>query len=118
MPNPTRRLDIHEHEPDPGLGPEDRFYIFDDIAQMFWPNEFDKANHSAEEKVIDRLAERGYNRVMGQYMCYRTPWGDVHFDSESGAFECHSHSRAAVEHVRFVIFEIADEFDKHREALK
>lgn len=96
------------------------FYVFTDVAELFWPGDYGKDNHTAEERVRQRLEEQGCERIASALLepKYRVPGGLVGFDSESGGFECHSRTAEAVEYVIGVINEIKNELDGHRAALR
>jgi hypothetical protein len=103
------------------------FYIFTDVAGLFWPDNYGKSNHDATERVQTKLIEKGCKvaKVMRvvwsttyKYEGFLTPHGYVGFDSEAGTFECHGAKREAVEFVAEVIDEMVAELDAHREALR
>jgi hypothetical protein len=101
--------------------PDAMYYIFDDVAEIFWPGDWSHGNHDAESKVKDRLVARGSqilpDGTRSYLRWYVTPAGPVAFDSESGGFECHAPTEGPVAHVRDVIAEIEAELNEAREAL-
>lgn len=93
------------------------FYIFDDVSELFWPGDYDKGNHTAQERIIARMEDDGCTRIVG-YCDYLTPAGRVAFDSESGCFECHANMCEPVEYVLNIINQIKTEMDALREKLQ
>lgn len=87
------------------------FYVFEDVAERFWPGDFDHGNHDAEERIIEAMVARGCERVAMPYEpqspACTTPAGVVGFDSESGMFECHAPTREPVEYVVGIIEELS-----------
>lgn len=102
----------------------DCFYVFEDVAELLWPGTFDHSNHSAEERITERMIAKGCTTTMQTFTSpqmahtgYVTPAGVVAFDSESGMFECHSPERGPVEYVVSVIQELGAEYTTKREEI-
>jgi hypothetical protein len=116
----TLNIEILEHDDRDAQGIEHaRYYIFQDVAELFWPGEYDHDNHGATSKVKQALRDRGcgVTKRDGE-VWWITPVGEVAFDSESGCFECHAPAREPVEYVRNLIIGIKGQLDDHRNALR
>jgi len=92
-------------------------YIFEDVAELFWPGDYGKSNHDAQDKIIEYIEKFGCQRIPHTYCDYETPQGAVMFDSESGMFNVRSADDAGCLYIKTAIDEIKAQLDAHREAL-
>jgi hypothetical protein len=101
---------------DEGMGEEGRFYACGDLAEVFWPGDFDHSNHAAEDKVRQVAIEAGAIELDDRSL--HTPAGIVFLDSEMGMFECHAPTREPVVWILWVVRKIRAEHEKARKVLR
>ena len=84
---------------------KDYYSFYYNLADRFWPVDYDHGNHEAEELVRNELKSRGYGPLL-QSRGWRVPGGMFQFDSESGGFCIFSSKRQPLEFVVSVIEEM------------
>ena len=90
---------------------KDYYSFYYNLADRFWPGDYDHGNHEAEELVRNELKSRGYgpllqSRSTSKWAEWRVPGGMFQFDSESGGFCIFSSKRQPLEFVVSVIEEM------------